>query len=171
MTTNKTCKTCDDSQCSAQGKRPGERDEDYLDRQALLARMCQIKHKIIVLSGKGGVGKSTVAVNLATAPHRQHGKRGARLRAWFSIPHWSQECVSSQIHSLAMARRVIPPSASQRPIACRRGRTPRARSAGRDSPSPIKKRVTASRAVQPLALSLARGGTRTFLSIGVWTGG
>jgi len=29
--------------------------------------MCQIKHKVLVLSGKGGVGKSTVAVNLAAA--------------------------------------------------------------------------------------------------------
>jgi len=29
--------------------------------------MCRIAHKVLVLSGKGGVGKSTVAVNLATA--------------------------------------------------------------------------------------------------------
>lgn len=34
---------------------------------AVRERMAQVKHKIIILSGKGGVGKSTVAVNLATS--------------------------------------------------------------------------------------------------------
>jgi len=39
--------------------------EDYLEREALGRRMDQIKHKILILSGKGGVGKSTVAASLA----------------------------------------------------------------------------------------------------------
>jgi ATP-binding protein involved in chromosome partitioning len=66
MTTEK-CNSCNDSQCSAQERRAGEREEDFIARQELQSRMCQIQHKILVLSGKGGVGKSTVAVNLAAA--------------------------------------------------------------------------------------------------------
>ena len=37
------------------------------EQQEIRQRMGQIKHKILVLSGKGGVGKSTVAANLAMA--------------------------------------------------------------------------------------------------------
>lgn len=41
-----------------------EQERDEQDRR-LQERMSRIKHKLIVISGKGGVGKTTVAVNLA----------------------------------------------------------------------------------------------------------
>jgi Mrp family chromosome partitioning ATPase/predicted Fe-Mo cluster-binding NifX family protein len=67
MTSENVCQTCDDSACSSKDRRADERDDEFAERQALHARMCRIKHKILVVSGKGGVGKSTVAVNLAVA--------------------------------------------------------------------------------------------------------
>lgn len=42
----------------------------------IVKRMSQIKHKIAVMSGKGGVGKSTVAVNLAAAFAKKGYKTG-----------------------------------------------------------------------------------------------
>src|SRR6185295_4845991 len=40
------------------------------------ARMASIKHKLVVMSGKGGVGKSMTTVNLALAFARQVAKVG-----------------------------------------------------------------------------------------------
>ncbi len=47
----------------AENKKAKEEQE----QKALSDRMGRIKHKIMVLSGKGGVGKSTVAVNIAVS--------------------------------------------------------------------------------------------------------
>ena len=61
------CDTCSDKDCFAAKRKNGESDQDFADRQALESRLCRIQRKIVVLSGKGGVGKSTVAANIAVA--------------------------------------------------------------------------------------------------------
>ncbi len=70
----KTCDTCSKKDCSAASRRENESAEQFAERQELQGRLCRIGSKIVVLSGKGGVGKSTVAVNvavgLAMAGHR-----------------------------------------------------------------------------------------------------
>ena len=62
-----TCDSCGDSDCSASKRKKEESEEEFKERRQLQSRLCRIRHKVVVLSGKGGVGKSTVAVNIASA--------------------------------------------------------------------------------------------------------
>lgn len=61
------CRRCNSTTCAAHHRQEGESDTAFVDRQKLQSRLCRIRHKIVVLSGKGGVGKSMVAVNVAVA--------------------------------------------------------------------------------------------------------
>ncbi|MBM4272507.1 MAG: Mrp/NBP35 family ATP-binding protein [Deltaproteobacteria bacterium] len=64
---------------------PDEKLRTFIEDMALKDRMARIKHKIMVLSGKGGVGKSTVAVNIAIAMGLE-GKQVGILDADFHGP-------------------------------------------------------------------------------------
>ncbi|MGC9324806.1 MAG: iron-sulfur cluster carrier protein MrpORP [Desulfomonilia bacterium] len=62
----------DESGCGSKGCPSGpqqsEREKKASEQDAMLKdRLTKIRHKIMVLSGKGGVGKSTVAANIAVA--------------------------------------------------------------------------------------------------------
>jgi Mrp family chromosome partitioning ATPase len=73
---NESCQNCPVKTCSAKERREGETQQQFHERQALKERLCKIKHKILVVSGKGGVGKTTVAVNLAVTLSLQEKKVG-----------------------------------------------------------------------------------------------
>ena len=62
-----SCESCTSTTCSAKKRMENENDEQFLARQEIKKNLCQIKNKILVMSGKGGVGKSSVAVNIAMA--------------------------------------------------------------------------------------------------------
>ncbi len=69
-TQNGTCSSCSNADgCSAEEKQ--KREQEILD-----ARLNKIKHRLVVMSGKGGVGKSTVAVSLAVSLARKGNKVG-----------------------------------------------------------------------------------------------
>lgn len=60
--TSSVCQGCPNQKiCSSQKETMGETDPSIKEIEA---RMASIKHKILVLSGKGGVGKSTVTAQL-----------------------------------------------------------------------------------------------------------
>ena len=61
------CLSCDRSNCPSAQDGKDEGLEQFLEREALAERLGRIRHKMFVLSGKGGVGKSTVAANLAVS--------------------------------------------------------------------------------------------------------
>jgi ATP-binding protein involved in chromosome partitioning len=67
MNESQKCKTCSSSDCSSKQRQQDETHEQFRERQALTQKMCQIAYKLVVMSGKGGVGKSTVAANLAAS--------------------------------------------------------------------------------------------------------
>ncbi len=71
MGRNESTPTDTGSEESSLPRREHETEEQYQRRlqehRQLRSRVDRIKHKILILSGKGGVGKSTVAVNLALA--------------------------------------------------------------------------------------------------------
>ena len=53
--------------CSTSDGCEDHRKQQYEEEQKLKLKLSKIKHKIAIISGKGGVGKSTVTANLAMA--------------------------------------------------------------------------------------------------------
>lgn len=67
---DKSCSTCElRSSCK-------EEDQHRCQREGLEKRLQYIRRSIMVMSGKGGVGKTTVAVNLAAAWAREGNRVG-----------------------------------------------------------------------------------------------
>lgn len=66
-TKHSSCENCTSESCSAKKQMENETAEQFAARQEIKNNLCKIKNKILVMSGKGGVGKSSVAVNIAMA--------------------------------------------------------------------------------------------------------
>ena len=73
-----SCGTCDSKKSSCPSSSSQAQVQAHIAQQevAIKTSLAKIKHKILVMSGKGGVGKSTVSTNLALGLSRRGFKVG-----------------------------------------------------------------------------------------------
>lgn len=71
MKEKKKCDTSEDCQSCGQSGSCSEDEKQAHREQMLKENLSHIEHRIMVMSGKGGVGKSTVAANLAVSLARK----------------------------------------------------------------------------------------------------
>ncbi len=77
-----SCKSCAEksesgcSSCKDESLLCQDTPDAFMAQQSMERRLAAIRHRIIVMSGKGGVGKSTVAANLAVSLSLQGKKVG-----------------------------------------------------------------------------------------------
>ena len=75
------CEHCSSTSCSTKEQQRGESDEQFRDRQALARKMCQIGHKLLVMSGKEAWAK----VPLPPTSPRRWPWQARRSACWMSI--------------------------------------------------------------------------------------
>jgi ATP-binding protein involved in chromosome partitioning len=71
MNEKQKCEPSRDCQSCSQANRCSEEEKKAHQEEMLREKLFHIEHRIMVMSGKGGVGKSTVATNLAVALARR----------------------------------------------------------------------------------------------------
>jgi Mrp family chromosome partitioning ATPase len=75
-TEKNSCSSCSSHSAACDHQHPHPGGDEHFEAALLRAALNQIGHKLLVMSGKGGVGKSSVAVSLALTLARQGFKVG-----------------------------------------------------------------------------------------------